>query len=151
MKLLVELSINSTRIFHPYMFQHQRKMSCCGAKVLVTNLNMARKSHDMKAKKYVPVNIWPWLSHLNSLTLTAVARSSVSISSLNSAACISCLDRMRLQTNKLRTSMRTNTTQDMVGSFTFFHTQSTCQVLCTTNRQTIVSHDPLFCVWQSFK
>ena len=39
--------------------------------------------------------------------------------------------------------MRTNTAQDMVGSFTFFHTQTTYQALRTTSRQNIVSHDPI--------
>ena len=71
-KIIVELSIDGTRIFHPPMFHHQCKKSC-GEKVLVTNLNIARKCHDLKTKKYVPVNVWRWLSHLNPLTLTALA------------------------------------------------------------------------------
>ena len=36
-------------------------MSWCGEKALVTNLCIARKFHDIKAKKYVPVNVWRWL------------------------------------------------------------------------------------------
>ena len=84
-------------------------------------------------------------SHLASLTLTALACTSLSTSSLNLATCISCLDHEPLQAKTLHTSMRTSTTQDMVGSFTFFHTQTTCQVLRTTNRQTIASYDPILC------
>ena len=73
-------------------------------------------------------------SHLASLTLTALAFTSLSTSSLNLATCISCLDHMRLQPNKLRTSIRTNTTPDMVRSFTFFETQTTCEELPAPNR-----------------
>ena len=47
--------------------------------------------------------------------LTALACTSLSSSSLNSAARISCLDHKRVQANKLRTSMRTNTTQTWSG------------------------------------
>ena len=122
------------------MFHHQCNMNC-GEKVLATNLSISRKCHDIKAKMYVPVNVWRWLSHLNSLTLTALACTSLSTSSFKSAACISCLDHERLQASKLRTSMRTNTIPDMVGSFPFFDAQTTSQVLRTPNRQTIVSHD----------
>ena len=83
-------------------------------------------------------------SRLNARTPAALACTSIFTSSLNSDAYISWLDHKRLQANKLRTSMRTNTTQDMVGSFTFFDTQTTWQVLRTTNRQTIVSQDHIF-------
>ena len=38
-------------MFHPSMFHHQINKSCCGEKVLVTNLSIARNTHDMKAKK----------------------------------------------------------------------------------------------------
>ena len=49
-EILVELS--SVRIFH-----HQCDMSCCGEKVLVINLNIARKFQAIKVKKYIPLNI----------------------------------------------------------------------------------------------
>ena len=146
-EIIAELSIYSTRIFHPSMFHLQCNKSCCGEKVLGTNLSIACQTHDIKAKKYVPVNVWRWLSHIYSATLTALACTSLSTWSLNSAACISCLDHKRLQANKLRKSMRTNTTPDMVDSFTFFDTQATCRILRGLSRQTIVSHDQFFMWW----
>ena len=54
--ILVELSINGASIFNPSMFYHQCNMSRRGEKVLVTNLTIARKRHDIKAKKAVPIN-----------------------------------------------------------------------------------------------
>ena len=130
------------------MFHHQCNKRCCREKVAVTILSIACKTYDIKAKKYVPENVWPWLSHLNSLTPTALACTSFSTHSLSSVACISCLDHKRLQANKPGKSMRTNTTPDMVGSFTFFDTQTTCQVLRTPNRRKIVSHDHIFLWWE---
>ena len=56
-KIIEELSINSTRVFYPSMFHYQCNRSCCGEKVLVTNLSIACKTHDIKAKKYVLVNV----------------------------------------------------------------------------------------------
>ena len=89
----------------PSMFYRQCNKSCCGEKVLVSNVGIACKTQDIKAKRYVPVNVWRSLSHLNSLTLIALAYTSLSTQSLNFAACISCLDHKRLQSNKLRKGM----------------------------------------------
>ena len=118
--------------------------------MLVTNLNIARKCHDIKSKRYVPANVWRWLSNLNSLTLTALACTSLCTLSFNYAACISCFDPTWLQANKRRPRMRTNTTPDKVMSFSFFNTLITCQVLGTPNRQTIVWHDHTS-MWQQLK
>ena len=104
-----------------------------------------------KSKKVVPVCKCLTMTRIWTLTLTALACTSLSTSSLNSAACISCLDHKRLQASKCRTSMRTNTTPDMVGSSPFFDTQTTCQVLRTPNRQTIAPHDHMFTWYNNSK
>ena len=64
----IRVELSSERIFH-----HQCNMSCCGDKVRVVTSNIARICHAVKVKKYVPVSIWRWLPHLNSVTLTVLA------------------------------------------------------------------------------
>ena len=65
--------------------------------------------------------------HLNYLTLTALACTSLSTLSFNSAEYIACLDQKRLLANKLCTSMRTNTAQDMVGLLDVLTPLSDCR------------------------
>ena len=71
---------------------------------------IARNSKDRKVKKYVPINIWRWLPNLNSLTMTALACTSLCSSSHNSPAGNSYFDNnKRLQANKRCTSRRVKT------------------------------------------
>ena len=124
-------------MFHELLW---RENACC------QNKYIARESHDRKVKKYVPMNICRCVPNLNSLTLTSLACTSLSSSSHKSAAGISCLDHnKRLQADKRFSSMRTKQLPgtEIVGSFTFFNTQTTFQLLRTTKRQTIV-HTILF-------